>query len=200
MHLLRLMLKIALICMVLFSTSCSDKEEVYYYSFKDIEYSVEEEDGMIFYETDWEVLQTIVNSSKDREVEAGPGDLYQGFHEYYYFECKNPADFNPTVGYVHLRLPQTLSLGNQIVYDDKEGEYSMDPVEVNRSYEGKVYRVPSQTKLTLERKIEMRKLVLSYKAIFQRHPSGKDFIVEGKFFRYVPENILLVEKYEPTNK
>ena len=54
-----------------------------------------------------------------------------------------------------------------------------------------------QTKLVLERKVEMRKLELTYKATFKCHPSGSDYVVTGKFLRYTPVGISLVEKYEP---
>lgn len=190
-------LSMMLIGIMTFLSSCSDDENVFYYSFKDIEYSVYTNDGMTSYETNWEAWQTIVNRAEDQEISAGSGDIYQGHHEYYYFECDNPSLFNPTVGHVHVPLPQAITLDNQISFDEKEGEYSLEKMEVNRSYESRMYDIPAKTKLTLERKIEMKKLTLTYTATFQRHPSGKDHVVTGKFIRYIPVGIALVEKYEP---
>jgi hypothetical protein len=178
-------------------SSCSDDENVYYYSFKNIEYTVSAGDGLTSYETNWEVLQSIVNGSGDKEVQAGPGDIYQGYHEYYTFKCDNPGKFNPTVGHVHVPIPQTLVSGSQIVLDEKEGEFSMEENEVIRSYEERKFNIPAKTKLVLERKVEMRKLELTYKATFKCHPSGSDYVVTGKFLRYTPVGISLVEKYEP---
>lgn len=197
MKIYKLFLAMALIGGMIFNSSCSDDENVYYYSFKDIEYTVGAGDGVTSYETNWEVLQSIVNGSEEKEVQAGPGDIYQGYHEYYSFKCDNSEKFNPTVGHVHVPIPQSLVSGNQIVLDEKEGEYSMDETEVIRSYEERKFIIPTKTKLILERKIEMRKLELSYKATFKCHPSGSDYIVTGKFVRYTPVGISLVEKYEP---
>ena len=45
--------------------------------------------------------------------------------------------------------------------------------------------------------LEMKKLVLTYTATFQRHPEGRDHVVTGKFVRHIPVGIALVEKYEP---
>ena len=73
----------------------------------------------------------------------------------------------------------------------------MVEVDVFRLYESKMYSVPSKTKLTVEGKLEMKKLVLTYTATFQRHPGGKDHVVTGKFIRHIPMGITLVEKYEP---
>lgn len=183
---------------VTFFTSCSDDNDVFYYSFKNIEYSVEAGDGMTEYKTDWLERFVLVNNG-DSEVTAGPGDMYQGFHERYCFECGDPSLFNPTVGHVHVPLPKALSSGNQIVFDEKEGEYSMLETDVFRLYESKMYDVPANTKLTVEGKLEMKKLVLTYTATFQRHPGGRDHVVIGKFVRHIPMGIALVEKYEPIN-
>jgi hypothetical protein len=94
-------------------------------------------------------------------------------------------------------IPQTLVSGSQIVLDEKEGEFSMEENEVIRSYEERKFNIPAKTKLVLERKVEMRKLELTYKATFKCHPSGSDYVVTGKFLRYTPVGISLVEKYEP---
>ena len=197
MKIYKLFVSMMLMGIVACFSSCSDDENVYYYSFKNIEYTVSAGDGMTSYETNWEVLQSIVNGSGDKEVQAGPGDIYQGYHEYYTFKCDNPGKFNPTVGHVHVPIPQTLVSGSQIVLDEKEGEFSMEENEVIRSYEERKFNIPAKTKLVLERKVEMRKLELTYKATFKCHPSGSDYVVTGKFLRYTPVGISLVEKYEP---
>ena len=197
MKIYKLFVSMMLMGIVACFSSCSDDENVYYYSFKNIEYTVSAGDGLTSYETNWEVLQSIVNGSGDKEVQAGPGDIYQGYHEYYTFKCDNPGKFNPTVGHVHVPIPQTLVSGSQIVLDEKEGEFSMEENEVIRSYEERKFNIPAKTKLVLERKVEMRKLELTYKAIFKCHPSGSDYVVTGKFLRYTPVGISLVEKYEP---
>jgi hypothetical protein len=197
MKIYKLFVSMMLMGIVACFSSCSDDENVYYYSFKNIEYTVSAGDGLTSYETNWEVLQSIVNGSGDKEVQAGPGDIYQGYHEYYTFKCDNPGKFNPTVGHVHVPIPQTLVSGSQIVLDEKEGEFSMEENEVIRSYEERKFNIPAKTKLVLERKVEMRKLELTYKATFKCHPSGSDYVVTGKFLRYTPVGISLVEKYEP---
>lgn len=197
MKIYKLFVSMMLMGIVACFSSCSDDENVYYYSFKNIEYTVSAGDGLTSYETNWEVLQSIVNGSGDKEVQAGPGDIYQGYHEYYTFKCDNPGRFNPTVGHVHVPIPQTLVSGSQIVLDEKEGEFSMEENEVIRSYEERKFNIPAKTKLVLERKVEMRKLELTYKATFKCHPSGSDYVVTGKFLRYTPVGISLVEKYEP---
>ena len=197
MKIYKLFVSMMLMGIVACFSSCSDDENVYYYSFKNIEYMVSAGDGLTSYETNWEVLQSIVNGSGDKEVQAGPGDIYQGYHEYYTFKCDNPGKFNPTVGHVHVPIPQTLVSGSQIVLDEKEGEFSMEENEVIRSYEERKFNIPAKTKLVLERKVEMRKLELTYKATFKCHPSGSDYVVTGKFLRYTPVGISLVEKYEP---
>ena len=197
MKIYKLFVSMMLMGIVACFSSCSDDENVYYYSFKDIEYTVSAGDGLTSYETNWEVLQSIVNGSGDKEVQAGPGDIYQGYHEYYTFKCDNPGKFNPTVGHVHVPIPQTLVSGSQIVLDEKEGEFSMEENEVIRSYEERKFNIPAKTKLVLERKVEMTKLELTYKATFKCHPSGSDYVVTGKFLRYTPVGISLVEKYEP---
>lgn len=197
MKIYKLFVSMMLMGIVACFSSCSDDENVYYYSFKNIEYTVSAGDGLTSYETNWEVLQSIVNGSGDKEVQAGPGDIYQGCHEYYTFKCDNPGKFNPTVGHVHVPIPQTLVSGSQIVLDEKEGEFSMEENEVIRSYEERKFNIPAKTKLVLERKVEMRKLELTYKATFKCHPSGSDYVVTGKFLRYTPVGISLVEKYEP---
>ena len=191
-------LSVMLIGVVAFFSSCSDDEDVFYYSFKNIEYSVNAGDGMTEYETDWLERFVLVNNG-NTEVTAGPGDMYLGFHERYCFECGDPSFFNPTVGYVHVPLPQALASGNQVILDEKEGEYSMTEVDVPRVYTSDMYDVPAKTKLTIEAKIQMKKMVLTYTATFQRHPGGRDHVVTGKFIRHIPMGIALVEKYEPVN-
>ena len=88
---------------------------------------------------------------------------------------------------------------NQVIFEEKEGEYSMEEVDTNRSKESKMFTIPPKTKLVLERKLVMKKLTLTYKATFQRHPSGSDHVVIGKFIRHIPVGIALMENYEPIN-
>lgn len=191
------MLSMMLIGIMILFSSCSDDEDVFYYSFKDITYSVGTGDGMTEYESPWEECYILVNNSETSEVQSGPADIYLGYHDTYRFECDDPTAFNPTVGYVHVPLPEALSSGNQPVLGEKEGEYSMDEVEVDVYKQGKMYPIPPKTKLVVERKVMMKKLVLTYTATFQRHPKGPDHIVTGKFVRHTPMGISLVEKYEP---
>jgi len=193
-------LTLTLLSVLTFFISCSDAEEVHYYSFKNIEYTVGSGDGMMEYETPWEECYILVNKSETSEVKAGPSDIYIGYRERYYFECTDASTFNPTPGYVHVPLPEALTSGNQVVFEDKEGEYSLEEVDMNRSKESQLFTIPPKTKLTLERKVVMKKLQLTYKASFQRYPSGRDHVVTGKFIRYIPVGISLVEKYEPVNE
>lgn len=189
-------LSMMLIGMVAFFSSCSDDEDIFYYSFKDIEYSVKAGDGMTEYETDWMPRIVMVNNGNST-ISAGPDDIYRGYHERYSFTCEDASLFNPTVGYVHVPLPEALSSNNQVILGEKEGEYSLDEVEIIRSYPSKMYDIPAKTKLTLEGKILMKKLTLTYTATFQCHPRGNDHVVTGKFVRYIPTGIALAEKYEP---
>ena len=180
-------------------SACSDTEEVHYYSYRSIEYSIGSGDGMTEYESPWEECYILVNQSETSEVKAGPSDVYTGYRERYCFQS-DASLFNPTPGHVHVPLPESLTSGNQVAYDEREGEYSKEEVEVNRSKNPQIYTIPPKTKLTLERKVETKKLVLTYKASFQRHPGGADHVVTGKFIRHIPVGISLVEKYEPINK
>lgn len=196
----KLFVSMMLISIVAFLSSCSDAEEVYYYSFKKIEYTVGSDDGMIEYETPWIECYILVNKSETSEVQAGPSDIYIGYRDRYSFQCSDASTFNPTPGYVHVPLPESLSSGNQVVFEEEEGEYSMEEVDTNRSKESKMFTIPPKTKLVLERKIVMKKLTLTYKATFQRHPSGSDHVVTGKFIRHIPVGIALMENYEPVNE
>ena len=189
----------ALISVITLFSSCSDNEGIYYYSFKNIEYTVGDGDGMSEYETPWEECYILVNNSETSEVQAGPSDIYIGNNARYNFTCATPSAFNPTVGYVHVPLPEALTSTNQIVFEEKEGEYSMEEVDTNRSKESKMFTIPPKTKLLLERKLVMKKLTLTYKATFQRHSSGRDHIVTVKFIRHIPVGIALMENYEPVN-
>ena len=184
---------------MVFLSSCSDDEDVFYYSFKNIEYTVGSDDGMIEYETPWVECYILVNKSETSEVKAGPSDIYIGYRDRYNFQCNDASTFNPTPGYVHIPLPEALTSTNQVVFEEKEGEYSMEEVDTNRSKESKMFTIPPKTKLLLERKLVMKKLTLTYKATFQRHPSGRDHIVTGKFIRHIPVGIALMENYEPVN-
>ena len=182
---------------MVFLSSCSDDEDVYYYSYNNITYSVGAGDGMTEYESPWEECYILVNNSETSEIKAGPSDIYLGYHDAYRFECDDPEAFNPTVGYVHVPLPEALSSGNQPVFDEKEGEYSKEEGEGNAYKESKMYTIPPKTQLVVERKVIVKKLVLTYTATFQRHPAGREHVVTGKFVRHTPTGIALVEKYEP---
>ena len=195
----RLILSMALISVMTLFSSCSDNEGIYYYSFKNIEYTVGDGDGMSEYKTPWEECYILVNNSETSEVQAGPSDIYIGNNARYNFTCATPSAFNPTVGYVHVPLPEALTSNNQVVFEDKEGEYSMEEVEVYRPKESKMYTILPKTKLTLKRQVIMKKLILTYKANFQCHPSGSDHVVTGKFVRYTPVGIALMEEYESVN-
>ena len=199
MKICKLFVSVMLMSMVAFWSSCSDGEDVFFYTFKDIEYSLAagDGDGMTEYETPWEECYSIVNVSETSEAEAVANDLYKGYHEHYYFECADASLFNPTSGYVHVTLPEALTSGGQIVFDEKKGEYSLDKVEVLRSYEGKMFKIPAKPKFVLERKVMMKKLTLTYTATFQRHPAGKDHVVTGKFVRHIPIGVALMENYVP---
>ena len=61
MKIYKLFVSMMLMGIVACFSSCSDDENVYYYSFKNIEYTVSAGDGLTSYETNWEVLQSIVN-------------------------------------------------------------------------------------------------------------------------------------------
>ena len=196
----KLFVSMMLISVVTFFSSCSDDEDVFYYSFKDIEYMVGSDDGMTEYETPWEECYILVNKSETSEVKAGPSDIYIGYRDRYKFQCSDASTFNPTPGYVHVPLPESLTSGNRVVFEEKEGEYSMEEVDTNRSKESKMYTIPPKTKLVLERKVVMKKLTLTYAATFQRHPAGKDHVVAGKFIRYIPVGIALIENYQPVNE
>ena len=79
-----------LISVVAFFSSCSDskEEDIFYYSFKNIEYSIGSDDGMIEYETPWVDCYILVNKSETSEVKAGPSDIYIGYRDRYNFSVK----------------------------------------------------------------------------------------------------------------
>ena len=45
---------VILISIMTFFSSCSEDEEIFYYSFKNIEYSLSSDDGIAEYDTPWE--------------------------------------------------------------------------------------------------------------------------------------------------
>ena len=161
----RLILSMTLISVMTLFSSCSDNEGIYYYSFRNIEYTIGDGDGMSEYETPWEECYILVNNSETSEVQAGPSDIYIGNNARYNFTCATPSAFNPTVGYVHVPLPEALTSNNQVVFEDKGGEYSMEEVEVYRPKESKMYTIPPKTKLTLKRQVTMKKLLGSVQNI-----------------------------------
>ena len=174
-----------LVCALGFLASCSDDEDVFYYSFKSIEYTMEEEDGIMTYETPEEIYKTISNNSSE-DLKISTGNVYQGYDEYYVFKCDNQENFNPTVGYVHVPLPGVNAGGNIVVGSDM-GEYTMERVEKNNLSAGwKEHVIPPMKKLCLWRTLQIEKHVFTYKATFERHPRGEDLVVKGKFIHAKP--------------
>lgn len=188
--------QLMLVCTLGFFTSCSDDEEVFYYSYKDIEYSIEEGDGKYIYETQWEKYFTIVNNSgaemKDMKISAG--GLYNDYQEYYVFNSESET-FNPTVGYVHVPIPSALSDEGTILFQEKEGEYITEKM-ITTDAGMRDFVVPPMKKLVLERKLEIETLRLTYKATFQRHPKGQDIVVTGKFIYAKPISAQVKETLE----
>ena len=66
-----------LVCALGFLVSCSDEEDVFYYSFKSIEYTMEEEDGIMTYDTPEEIYKTITNNSSE-DLKITTGNIFQG--------------------------------------------------------------------------------------------------------------------------
>ena len=184
-----------LVCALGFLVSCSDEEDVFYYSFKSIEYTMEEEDGIMTYDTPEEIYKTITNNSSE-DLKISTGNIFQGYDEYYVFKCDNQENFNPTVGYVHVPIPGVNYEGNIVVGDDM-GEYTMEKmVTCNLAAGWKEHVIPPMKKLRLWRTLQIEKHVFTYKATFQRHPKGEDLVVKGKFIHEMPTSAITRESFE----
>ena len=184
-----------LVCALGFLASCSDEEDVFYYSFKSIEYTMEEEDGIMTYDTPEEIYKTITNNSSE-DLKISTGNIFQGYDEYYVFKCDNQENFNPTVGYVHVPIPGVNYEGNIVVGDDM-GEYTMEKMVTYNLVAGwKEHVIPPMKKLRLWRTLQIEKHVFTYKATFQRHPKGEDLVVKGKFIHEMPTSAITRESFE----
>lgn len=174
-------IRLMLVCTLGFLASCSDDEEVFYYSYKNIEYSIEEGDGKYTYETQWERYNTIANNSgtETEDMKISVGGLYNDYQEYYVFKSESET-FNPTVGHVHVPLPSGISDEGVITFRLNEGEFTTEKM-ISADAGSREFVIPPMKKLILERKLEIETLQLSFKATFQRHPKGKDIVVTGKF-------------------
>ena len=123
---LKLTFTLMLVCALGLLASCSDEEEVFYYSFKSIEYTMEEEDGIMNYETPWHVYNSVINTSETEDIKVTVGNLHKDYYEYYVFKCDDTENFNPTVGYVHVPLPIGLSPDGTVMVSGTMGEYSLE--------------------------------------------------------------------------
>ena len=151
-----------LVCALGFLASCSDEEDVFYYSFKSIEYTMEGDDGITTYYTPEEIYKTIANYSSE-ELKYSPGNIYAGHEEYYQFKCATPEGFNPTPGDVHVPLPSGLAPDGTVLVSSTMGEYSMEKmVTYDVSAGMREYSVPAQKRLVLECSLEIEKKVFSY--------------------------------------
>lgn len=178
---------LVLFCILGFFTSCSDEEEVFYYSFKSIEYTMEEEDGIMAYDTPWHVYNSVTNTSETEDIKVSLGNLYRDYYEYYVFKCDDAENFNPTVGYVHVPLPSGLASDGTVMVSSTMGEYSMEKMVTYDTSAGmREYSIPAKKRLVLECSLEIEKKVFTYKATFQRHPKGEDLVVRGKFIHAKP--------------
>ena len=175
-----------LVCALGFLASCSDDEDVFYYSFKNIEYTVGMEDGVVTYDTEWAHFKTIINDSSE-DLKDSTGDIYAGYDEYYVFKCTTPEKFNPSVGYVHVPLPNGLNADGTVSVGNTMGEYTMDTMLIrDKTANWEEFVVPPMKKLSILRSFKIEKQVFTYTATFERHPKGKDLVVTGKFVHVKP--------------
>lgn len=185
-----------LVCALGFLASCEDKEDLFFYTFKSIEYTVGEEDGVMTHETPWEIYKTIVNKTS-QDLTISTGNVHDGYYEYYMFKCDTPEDFNPSVGHVHVPLPSGLSSDGTVSVGSTLGEYTMDKMEVRNLAAGwKEHVIPPMKQLRLWRTLEIEKQVFTYTATFERHPKGKDLVVKGKFVHAKPISTITRESLE----
>ncbi len=175
-----------LMCALGFLVSCSDEEGVFYYSFKNIEYTVEGQDGVTTYDIPEGIYRTVTNNSAE-DLKYSIENIYDGYSEFYLFKCATPEEFNPTPGDVHVPLPNGLSPDGTVSVGSTMGEYTMDikltPAEADIREE---FDVPPMKKLSISRSLKIQKRVFTYTATFERHPKGKDLVVKGKFINEVP--------------
>ena len=175
-----------LVCALGFLASCSDEEDVFYYSFKSIEYTMEEDDGITTYYTPEEIYKTIANYSSE-ELKYSPGNIYAGHEEYYQFKCATPEGFNPTPGDVHVPLPNGLTPDGTVSVGSTMGEYTMDIMLTHAEADiWEEFDVPPMKKLSILRSLKIEKREFTYTATFERHPKGKDLVVTGKFISAKP--------------
>lgn len=175
-----------LVCALGFLASCSDEEDVFYYSFKSIEYTVEEEDGVTTYDIPEGIYRTVTNNSAE-ELKYSIGNIYEGYNEFYLFKCATPEEFNPTPGYVHVPLPIGLSSDGTVSVGSTMGEYTMDTMMIHDETSNRQeHVVPPMKKLSISRALKIQKRVFTYTATFERHPKGKDLVVKGKFIHQIP--------------
>lgn len=190
---MKLSIYAALIILIL-SASCSHEEDVYYYKFKDIRYSMEEGDGVQQYDTPMGILSVTRNFSLDAEAFSPQIDPYVKNHERYVFQCDFPEEFNPTVGYVP--VPVSVSEGEIVLSTDLK-EYSMTETDDMKCVDKlPAFVVPPMTQLTLSGELTMEKLILTYHAVFERCPSGEEHVVTGKYIRYCPCEVRLNKNFE----
>lgn len=186
---------IVLLSLVLFA-SCSHEEDVYYYKFKDIRYSMEEGDGVQQYDTPMGISSVTRNFSLDTEAFSPQIDPYVKNHERYVFQCDLPEEFNPTVGYVHVPVPVAISESEIILSTDLK-EYSMEETDdMKRTDLLPAFPVPPMTKLILSGELTIEKLIVTYHAVFERCPSGEEHVVTGKYIRYRPVEVRVDKKFE----
>ncbi|MDE6799784.1 MAG: hypothetical protein K2P62_05920 [Phocaeicola sp.] len=177
-------------------TSCSNEEDVYYYKFKEIRYSIEEGDGVQEYDTPMEIISVTRNFSTDQEIFSPQFDPYVKNHERYVFRCDSPEEFNPTVGYVHVPIPVSVDEGGIVLSEDLK-EYSMTETEdMEDIARFPSYPVPPMTKLTLSGELTIKKTTLTYQAVFVRCPSGEEHIVKGKYIRFRPFDLRVTKTME----
>lgn len=175
-----------LVCALGFLASCSDEEDVFYYTFKNIEYTVEMEDGVTTYDTPEGIYRTVTNDSAE-DLKYSIENIYEGYNEFYLFKCATPEEFNPTPRDVHVPLPNGLSPDGTVSVGSTMGEYTMDIMMTHdETSKRQEYIIPPMKKLSISRSLKIRKHVFTYTATFERHPKGKDLVVKGKFIHEVP--------------
>ena len=174
-----------LVCALGFLASCSDEEDVFYYTFKNVEYTVETGDGVTTYDTEWQLFNTFTNNTQEVR-KYSLENIYAGHEECFQFKCDTPEEFNPTPGDVHIPLPNGLSPDGTVSVGTM-GEYTMDIQFTHTEADiWEEFDVPPMSKLSILRSLKIEKQVFTYTATFERHPKGKDYVVKGKFIHVKP--------------
>ena len=174
-----------LVCALGFLASCSDEEDVFYYTFKNVEYTVETGDGVTTYDTEWQLFNTFTNNTQEVR-KYSLENIYAGHEEYFQFKCDTPEEFNPTPGDVHIPLPNGLSPDGTVSVGTM-GEYTMDIMLTHAEADiWEEFDVPPMKKLSILRSLKIEKREFTYTATFERHPKGKDLVVTGKFISAKP--------------